>query len=316
MKSDIEKLFDEFINECQFAGKLRPETLRGYKRSFSLFKQLVPSITLESLTTTTITNFFRILQERTRIVGKGVKKTGVKDSTAFTYRNKLNTFFEWLEARQHILKNPLALMKNTRPRPDYSDSKSLRHNEIEKIIVSIQNNSSNLLQMKRDMAMIYTLLFTGIRRGEFAGLKIMDYDFERKSLTVRAETSKSKKSRIMPLNSQVYIRIDDYLQERRKSAIAYKTPGLFASLNCDKGLSLDGLKHWVKRLEMLSGVKFHLHRFRHTFTHNLAAKNVSAVKIQKLLGHSDLRMTQRYLRSLTPEDMREDVDRLNIDDLV
>ena len=67
---------------------------------------------------------------------------------------------------------------------------------------------------------------------------------------------------------------------------------------------------------MLSGVKFHLHRFRHTFTHNLAAKNDSAVKIQKLLGHSDLRMTQRYLRSLTPEDMREDVDRLNIDDLV
>jgi integrase len=50
-----------------------------------------------------------------------------------------------------------------------------------------------------------------------------------------------------------------------------------------------------------------LHQFRHTFACNLARNNVSAIKLQMLLGHSDLKMTQKYLRSLDVEDVREDI---------
>ncbi|MCI5108424.1 MAG: tyrosine-type recombinase/integrase, partial [Candidatus Pacebacteria bacterium] len=88
------------------------------------------------------------------------------------------------------------------------------------------------------------------------------------------------------------------------------------SKNGDRGLSEGGLIHWVRKYKKLSGVNFHLHKFRHTFACNLGTQNVSAIKVQKLMGHEDLRMTQRYLRSMTVDDLRDDINRLSVDNLV
>ena len=83
----------------------------------------------------------------------------------------------------------------------------------------------------------------------------------------------------------------------------------------DRRLTLHGFKHWVERVIKLSGVKFHLHRFRHTFATNLAMQNAGVIKIQKLMGHSDIKITQTYLRSVSTEDMREDVNKLSFENL-
>jgi integrase len=83
----------------------------------------------------------------------------------------------------------------------------------------------------------------------------------------------------------------------------------------DKQFELPGLKHWVKRISQLSGVKFHIHRFRHTFATNLAMQDVGAIKIQKLMGHTDIKMTQTYLRSVSTEEMSEDINKLSYENL-
>jgi integrase len=106
--------------------------------------------------------------------------------------------------------------------------------------------------------------------------------------------------------------LEDYLNQRKD----YKTSQLFVSLNTDKGLSIHGLKHWVYRLRKLSGVRFHLHQFRHTFASNLASKGIGAIQLLKLLGHTDLRMTQVYVRSVNAEDLRPVVNILSFDNLI
>jgi site-specific recombinase XerD len=106
--------------------------------------------------------------------------------------------------------------------------------------------------------------------------------------------------------------LQDYLDQRKK----YKTPWLFVSLNQDKELSMDGLINWTRRLNKLSGVKFHLHQFRHTFASNLATNGVGAIQLLKLLGHTDLRMTQVYVRSVNSEDLRSVVNGLSFDKLI
>ena len=106
--------------------------------------------------------------------------------------------------------------------------------------------------------------------------------------------------------------LEDYLEQRKH----LKTPQLFVSLNTDKGISIHGLKHWTLRLRRLSGVRFHLHQFRHTFASNLGAKGIGAIQLLKLLGHSDLRMTQAYIRSITADDLRPVVDGLSFDNLI
>ena len=85
MIKNLEQLFQEYISECEFGRKSRPETLRGYIQTFTVFRKLMPELSLDQITSSTVVKFFRILQERKRVVGKGIVKTGVKKSTIATY---------------------------------------------------------------------------------------------------------------------------------------------------------------------------------------------------------------------------------------
>ena len=55
---DIHRLFDEFILECEYAQKLRPETVRGYKAVFTLFLKVMPEVTEINLLTPEMLNEF------------------------------------------------------------------------------------------------------------------------------------------------------------------------------------------------------------------------------------------------------------------
>jgi integrase/recombinase XerD len=192
--------------------------------------------------------------------------------------------------------------------PVYDDNRAMEREDIDKLLGVITMRSKNPFILRRDTLIISILLFAGLRKGELLGLQLKDIDMDKRVLTVRGETSKSKRTRRLPINPTLLMHLQEYIRERNKKG--YKTEYLIASDNEDKQLTAHGMKHWVNRLSRLSGVKFHLHRFRHSFVTELTKNNVNVVKLQKLLGHSDLRMTQRYVRSLSVEDLRDDVDRL------
>jgi site-specific recombinase XerD len=104
-----------------------------------------------------------------------------------------------------------------------------------------------------------------------------------------------------------------------KERIGYKTPFLFVSSTTDRGLSSHGIKHWVNCLKKISGVNFHLHRFRHTFATNFLNSthtNNNIVKLKELMGHRDIKMTQVYLRALPVDQMRADIEGMNLDNLI
>src|SRR5260221_14621041 len=130
MRKNIQTLFDEFMYECEFVKKIRPETQRAYVHTFNLFIKLMPHVSLETLSSNTIIDFFKILQERKRIAGKGTYKIGVKKSTVATYWSKLNSFFEWLNQKKYIRANPFATLSY--PTPSYEDKKFLKKEDVEK----------------------------------------------------------------------------------------------------------------------------------------------------------------------------------------
>ena len=240
MKPSIAELFDEYMFECEFSRKSQPETLRGYRQTFKTLQMLAPDLSLDSLSPTLITRFFKTLHERKRIVGRGKIKTGVKKSTIAQYWTKLNKFFEWLRVRNHISQNPFSGM--VFPTPTFEDRKFLSKQSVEKIITAIHNHANgSLFLLKRNLAMFYVLLFCGLRREELLLLQIRDLDFERKVLTVRAETSKIPRTRHIPLHSQVIMYLRDYLRERRNNT----TPYLFVSSQRDDRLTRDGLNQLV-----------------------------------------------------------------------
>jgi integrase len=271
----------------------------------------MPAIGLDTLTSTNVTTFFKVLNDRKRIVGKGIIKTGVKKSTVANYWGKLNNFFKWLKAREYIHANPLNDIKY--PSPVYENKKYLRREEIEKILTAILNHSDkNILVLKRNLVIFYLLLFTGLRREELLFLQIRDIDIERRILQVRADTSKSGRDRTLPLHSHTIMYLKDYLKERKNLT----TPYLLVSSLRDDRLSYDGLKHLVVRIVRRSGVKFHLHQFRHTFAINFLKSSNNIAKLKQLMGHKDIRMTMLYLRCIPTQEMRRDIEHMSIDTLI
>ena len=314
MKKNLKQLHAEFIEEQRYSAKLSPETLRGYQSAFDLLQKIIPTIDPETISEKTMTEFFKQLETRERMVGRGKIKKGVRKSTIATYRSKLNTFFEWLKRRGIIKKNPFNNMEY--PDVRYEDIKFLKKEEVEKIITAITMNIkwANHLVQKRNMAIFCILLCCGLRKGELLGLKTYDIDLERKIITVRAETSKSKIERTIPLNSLAIRNLEDYVNERKKRN--YSTSHFLVSNNRDDGFTSHGFKHLINLLNEKSGVNFHAHQLRHTFAINMLNQGCDIAKLKQLMGHRDIRMTAVYLRCLPTSAMRQDVELLTLDNLI
>lgn len=313
MSDDMGKLHEEFMNECRYVSALSSETLRGYQHSFDLLMKIMPTLTIDTICTKTITEFFRRLGERERTVGKGQTRKGIRKTTVATYRSKLNKFFVWLESRGHIKENPFRKMEY--PSVQYEDRKYLKKEPMERIFTAlVMGDTANQLVRKRNLVIFSLLLYCGLRKGELLGLRVYDVDLGRRILMVRGETSKSKRDRTIPINTKVFMALQDYLGERKKHR--QLSPSLLVSNNCDQAFTVHGLKHLVAKLKSITGVNFHVHQLRHTFAVNLINNGTDIAKVKQLMGHTDIRMTMAYLRCLPTKSMRADVEALELDNLV
>jgi site-specific recombinase XerD len=308
MENNLQQLYNNFINECRYSACLSPETIRGYRAVFNLLIKVIPEIeSTDQLTREMLTEYFKRIENRNRKFGKKIV-SGVKKSTIKTHWSKLNVFFKWLRENNYIDENPLKGIKP--PKVSYDDYKRLKNEEINRIYSAIVSYSESSLIARRDTLMVSLLLYLGVRKGEFISLQVKDIDFSKKLITIRGETSKSKKTKILPIHPTLLLHIKDYFEERKK--LGYKTECLIISSKNDKGLSREGLKHWVNKIIKISGVKFHLHQFRHTFACKLTEGGTPTASLQKLMGHICISMTAKYTRSLSAENMNEEISRISI----
>jgi integrase len=129
-------------------------------------------------------------------------------------------------------------------------------------------------------------LNTGLRISELCKLRIPDVDLFKKTISI-IET-KNDEPRTIPLNQRAY----DLLRERLK----------IRSISCDQVFQLKGkpIKKYIIQIAfrgacMAAGIEdLHFHDLRHTFATRLVQAGEDLYKIQKLLGHKSLSMTQRY----------------------
>ncbi len=307
--TSLEKQFEDFIDHNTYVKRLQPASIKTHQNVWRLFTEQMPEVKdVSDLSPEVIVAFFSRLQKRQRVVGKEVKRTGIKASTVATYGGRLKCFFEWLVIKGLLEENPIESKKL--PKPIYDDDRALKQRDIEKIIVAVIQYSKNSFLKQRDLAMINVFMYCGLRRGELLGIKVTDIDFQKGTLRVNGATSKSGVTRHVPIHRVALQSLDEYMTARkqRKSQCEY----LWVSEIKDTPFTEDGLKHWVKRIIRWSGVKFHVHQFRHSFACALAKQKVNIVMIAKLLGHTDLRMTQKYLRSLGADDVRDAINEISL----
>ena len=81
----------------------------------------------------------------------------------------------------------------------------------------------------------------------------------------------------------------------------------------DKQIDEDMLTHLFKEYVLKAGLesRLHFHSLRHTFASWLVQDGVSLYEVQKLLGHSNIAVTQVYSH-LQPEGLHSTVNRISI----
>ncbi len=143
---------------------------------------------------------------------------------------------------------------------------------------------------------IVIAVYTGMRLGNILGLTWQDIDLSRNVITL--EHTKNGERLGLPMNDTVR----NLLVQLNK--IRYiNSPYVFPT---STGTKFDNSKigKWFRDACKKTGIQdFRFHDLRHTFASWLVQANVNLYNVQKLLGHKDFKMTQRYAH-LAPDNLK------------
>jgi len=133
----------------------------------------------------------------------------------------------------------------------------------------------------------------GLRVSEAVALQVKDVDGERHLL--RVDQGKGAKDRMVPLAPELLQVLRQYWRIRRPM------PWLFPSdLLSDRHLQISTPQKVYHQAKSASGIQKSggIHALRHAYATHQLEQGVPLHELQRLLGHSDLRSTQRYLHWL------------------
>ena len=183
----------------------------------------------------------------------------------------------WLSGRiACVSNNPAADLKTA---PDVCRERFLTAEETHRLLKAIDADENQIAAQS-----IKLLLLTGARRNEITQAKWEYVDWQKKKLLVPC--SKSGRPRLIQLNSAA---LDLMLALPREPGNAFIFP---SPLTGRPSASLHFPWTRIRKRAGLNG--FRLHDLRHSFASFLVNKGVSIYVVQGLLGHANVRATQRY----------------------
>src|SRR5262249_40063047 len=144
----------------------------------------------------------------------------------------------------------------------------------------------------RDRALFLLLLRSGLRVGELVTATLEDLRLEQNELTIPLGR-KNRRGRIIYFSDDARTALGAYLPQRPTVA----TRALFLS-NRRQPIAKRTINHRFHRYARAAGLPPHYstHCLRHTFATELLNVGTDLVTIQYLLGHDQIRVTQRYAR--------------------
>lgn len=208
----------------------------------------------------------------------------LQPKTINCHLDSIRGFYNYLIDEEGVkMQNPVKRNYNLRlakPLPKY-----LRDEEVVRFFGRIKNS--------RDQAIFTLMLRCGLRVEEVAKLTLRAIDLPRAQLFIY--DGKGSKDRIVYLSSDALEILSSYLKKRSSSRVQrvfLVEKGIYK----DKPLSVRGIQKRMEYYAKLAGLKISCHQLRHTMATQLLNADADLVVIQDLLGHSQIRTTQRYCK--------------------
>lgn len=232
---------------------------------------------------------------RTRPSARGDKKLSA--NSVVSYATSVRAFLNWLVKYEHTTTKFTALID--KPQPSAKRKLPFTKQEVSTLLLEASRTRNGL----RDYALLLFLLDTGCRLGDVTRLKLADVDLTR--FTATFFDGKGRKDRDVPFSGDTAKALRRYLSKGRR-----KVDGDTLFLT-EEGTAMrdQGVYHIIKRVGAAAGVRdCHPHRFRHTAAYAYVRGGGNVLSLKLILGHSDLKTTERYVTLLIDDLVEEHRD--------
>lgn len=269
--------FSELKQQFFFFKKaqgLSERTIKDYKNTFSVFEKYYnkDEVNLQEIKQKLLEMFVPLSQ--------GAPATFNKPFA------NLNCFFNWAVTNEYIEKNPLK-MTGLKKKKDTGKIRNIPNDVIDKLLKNIDINTYIGL---RDYVFIVLTLDTGIRPSEACGLELTDLDLEHFELVIRPIIAKTRIRRVLPLSYQTVEILKRFISIREDNWAKY----LFLTID-GKQFSTNAWEFRTQYYSKKINYRFTPYDLRHSFAILYLKNGGNVFALQKLLGHTDLTMTKRYV---------------------
>lgn len=280
---EVKKALKQVPTFAAFVEERYMPYIKGYKRSWHLDESLLRNHLLPVFG-------HRYLDEITKedVISMHQKRraSGAAPASAnrllVVMRYIFNLAVRW--EIQGVTKNPTAdipLFEENNKIERYLTSE-----EAGRLHAAIQDSESKMLKY-----IVPMLIFTGARKREVLDARWSEFDLDKKFW--RIAVNKTGKARFVPLSDSVLELLEAVKMEHSRWSKLTNSEWVFA--NPETGKPYVQLYYaWDTARKRAGLAGFRVHDLRHSFASLLINAGRSLYEVQKILGHTQIRTTQRY----------------------
>lgn len=205
------------------------------------------------------------------------EKLKLSENTLHSRINAMKFYYE------QVLRRERFFLEIPRPKKPLQLPKLLNEDELSRLF--------NALSNKKHKAMLFTAYSAGLRVSEIVQLKLADIDSERMQIFI--ENAKGKKDRYVNLSPILLDILREYFKQYSPRPKVY----LFESEQTGQAYPIRTVQQIFSNAKQKAGIvkDVGIHSLRHSFATHLLDKGTDIRYIKDLLGHFDIRTTERYL---------------------
>jgi len=295
---------EQFIPVFVSNGKHSPSTVKFYKDICSKLVSRFGQKKLDSIRSLDIERYLVDMTKETYT--RNGKELHYSATYINHYRTVLTVAFNFAEMHSMIEKNPMrfiSAVKKERTEVDF-----LSEDEAKQFL-SCLNADANLYWKTA----MNVLIRCGLRRGELAGLKWQDIDFNLNTLSICRDVINNKETkgqnyvketksvtsdRVIPFDPVLKNFLKSWQKEQAEQYGTMLMPSAFifgSPIDPYNPIRPDSITQWLARFNKTHGLRnVSPHDLRHTFGTLLLANGANVKEAQILLGHADASTTLKF----------------------
>lgn len=274
----------DFLEEKEMNGCV-PQTLRNYEYVIQKFADYAE-----------IGSDFKVCELNQGLINKyknHLNKQDISFQSVNGYLRGLRTFCYWCEKHEYLEEH----LELKEVRGQETRIKYYTEEEMEILLQKpVGNNNYGAWRMWAIISFIYA---TGARAQSVCDVKMEDIDFYHREITFTHQ--KNKSVLVLPLSDALERVLKEYIRKCGLADEEYVFPSISGEKMEPHTLNTAIRKYCESRDVTPHGV----HALRHSFASQYIRNGGNPIKLQKILNHSTLKMTNRYI-TLFGQDLKVD----------